>query len=496
MRFFVSIGDRDMDNFDEPFEIRILSEKARLEKVVFKDNYLDCSSYEKSIMNNDIVFSYEQKTYNSAELINLELRKKYKSYISYKTCELDKAYPTYDFKLELYNKIIATCKYLLNILDLLEVINDALRTNYFEVQSISKKKNKTKEEVEFLKAKASVGAMLSLLPEIKCRMFNLEHSECNIDVHKCYSELLDQVRLKVQYSCFPSDFLKMIETIFGNMSVQRLPAKMNGETKLYYKAFIAESDKYECFIHYFCERLLDQFRYYITPWDFLNNPDNKTLFVVPTAVYCNFNFSNGGLLRSENINISKSALPPKVYDKIHKYYTKLKVSFDTVLEEIRAEKDSLKKEDADIDKFIRVFTKKHENEKIGHVTKLTKILNDSPIIKAKLNDFLQFRKAGLFKRCMLSEKDSRVDPWEISDTDTKECQKQDKTDSWILYNVFEMFGSNYKIPKTELCNIFHIFSYTKDNPSKRMDAWFRNFAQSKVEITEEMNQALEQIINR
>jgi hypothetical protein len=29
-----------------------------------------------------------------------------------------------------------------------------------------------------------------------------------------------------------------------------------------------------------------------------------------------------------------------------------------------------------------------------------------------------------------------------------------------------------------------------------MDAWFRNFANSKVEITEEMNQALEQIINR
>lgn len=485
-----------MDTVDEPIEIRILSEKARLDKVEYKDIYLDCGSYEKSFMNKDIAFSHEQKNYNSAELSNLELRKKYESFISYKVCELDKAYPTYDFKLDLYTKIIACCKYLLGILELLDVINENLKTNYFEVQRISRMKKVSKEEIEYLKAKTTIGAMLSILPEIKCRMYNLEFNDCNINVHKCYSELLDHIRLKAQYSCFPTDFLKIIETVFGNMTVQRLPEKLNGETRSYYKAFIADSDKYEAFIHYFCERLLDQFRYFITPREFLNNPANKTLFVVPFAVYCNFNFSNGGLLRSENINVSKSALPPKIYDKIHKYYAKMKVSLEKVLEDVRAEKDSLKKEDSDIDKFISIFAKRHENDKIGHVTKLTKILDESVVIKAKLNDFLIIRKADLYKKCMKTEKDYMNDPWGITDMDTKECQKQDKTDSWILYNIFGIFGSNYKIPKTELCNIFHIFSYTKDTPSKRMDAWFRNFAQSKVEITEEMNQALEQIINR
>lgn len=76
---------------------------------------------------------------------------------------------------------------------------------------------------------------------------------------------------------------------------------------------------YSAAIKPFLTALMEIYYYFVTPEDFLNNPSEKTLFVIPISFYKKFNFAKRGLTREEVVFINSSRAWRKT-QKIWQYF--------------------------------------------------------------------------------------------------------------------------------------------------------------------------------
>lgn len=384
-------------------DIKILPDGLMFCQNQFLNIHTDIPSKErKELGDKEPVFESKQSKYNSAELTNRERREKYKV-TSYSLDELCFKYSTKPFLQLKYSEILSVAYYLVKVLDLLLEINQSffrIEKEKEEHKNRHRKQKALRAEQQFYNALPSVQKYLSLLSDIKVSISSLISCSENINIVREYDELLYSFRINLELTPVPKDVLHIIDLILPGIKVQRIDEDNLNDTKNLkdVQNFLNFEKQLHILIKLFRDKLINQFSYYVTSDEFLNNPICKTIFVVDLATYRKLNFQAGGLYQDEIFDMEKSACGSDVYVKLGDFYTDLSEYFTKVIFDTKDQIETLETfEDCSaIQTYIGVFEMATRN-KTGLSIQKFKQFMENPRWHEAVNNLLIRNRLYMYK---------------------------------------------------------------------------------------------------
>lgn len=458
-------------------DIRILSDGMMSSyQNQFLNIFTDIPSRERKELDNmELPFSSHQTHFTSGELFNRKLREKYQV-ISYSLDELCYHYSTKDFLYLKFYEIKSTSEYFLNVLDMLSSINTVFLRIEKEKEQYNSRHKKTRElkpEQKFYASLPQIQKYLSLISDIKVTISNLTCFSENINLMRGYDELIYQLQINLGLTYLPKELLIVIDQILPGFSVNRIDTDNLNDTKNLkpVQSFLDFERQLRNLIKVFREKLMSQFSYYVTPQEFLNNPINRTIFVIDFATYRKLNFPTGGLYKSEMYDLEKSACGSDVYIKLEDFYTELQEYFSEALKQCKEQLEILKtyESQSSIQIYIDIYEEATKNNTGCTITKVKKQIQE-PRYHEALNNLLIHSRLYMYKPLEELDldriKDTKIQkqlPW---NRDFGETPQFEINTLHYLYDIQQRCFADHKVPYTALMRLFHLFSYSK-NPRNR-----------------------------
>lgn len=441
--------------------VRILAQGLTDSKNAFRNIDFDLPFLEmKQLSQLEESFHLEQKEYNSAEIFNQNKRDQFGTVKSYTLKEILKVYQTKRFKLFKIEQVLSVSGYLLKVLKFIEIIDNTLVQIDWAARAVSKRKDfKDKKEKEFVRSVTVLEMLFDLFSSIILMNSDLQSDINNVELENAINEMKENIRLPLSIHYVPDGLVSKISAIFPNLPLSKFSEleKNRGKNllpKAWNDVFLLEEKLYRI-IFMFVENLKNQFSYYVTPEQFLNNPLGKTIFVIPMSMYKLFNFSNSGLYRKEIVNygnISKAEISRRNRDflsTVSDVFSKVHAEAEKVKEELEKEAD-----DFDALTFLELFEKQHPVEK----TKKVKRFLSDPVVNERVTTMMRVTRSDM----LTAAKKGTSDPWFTTRASTIEVKNTDKDTLYFLLELFSLYPCGLKkFPQSEIWRIFNLFSYSK-----------------------------------
>ena len=417
-------------------------------------------------------YSSIQTEFNSAELINSEKRAKY-SVIAYELTEINSIYNTRDFKLFKFCEIESVAKYLRKLISLLNLINKNYENTTKELTYFDKSKH-SENYAQYYCAKDVVSSCFSLMCEIKANIDEIIYDENCISVKSSYEELNNALKIQLSLHTIPASLAEVINTIFPGIPLTKFETeKIDNKNWPQFSFFCSWVQKLDLIFHYFVENLINEFSYFFTSEEFLNNPIGKTVFVVPFHLYKKLNFRKSGLFRKERFFLETSTTKDKVYKKYKELYSEINDELKKILKITKTEKElavNLSGE-TEIENFISAYLNKYQNTTYGSISKLEIHLED-PCLLEKFEELLLTTRYFL-----ISKLDDGKNPWEIKNFRSLDMKQKD-IDTVVFFTIFYRYYFNQNntryIPQAQICRLLNLFAHTQD-PLKRINTHFAKY---------------------
>lgn len=417
-------------------------------------------------------YSLEQKNYNTAELINLEKRKKY-GVTAYELTEINSVYNTRDFKYAKFCEIESVAKYLRKLTGLLVLINKHFENTTKELTNFDKSKH-SENYARYYCAKDVVSNCFSLMCEIKANIDEIIHDDNSISVKSSYEELNNSLKIQLSLHQVPKSLTELINTIFPGIPLTKFESeKIDDKNWPQFSFFCSWVQKLDLIFHYFVENLINEFSYFLTSEEFLNNPIGKTVFVIPFHLYKKLNFRKSGLFCKERFFLEASTTKDKVSKKYKELYSEINDELKKILKVTKTEKELTinYSGETEIENFVAAYLEKYQNTTLGSIAKFELHLED-PCLLEKFEELLLSTRYFL-----VSKLDDGKNPWEMKNFKCSDMKQKDIDTVLfisILYKQYLHENNTRIIPQTPICRLFNLFAHTKD-PVKRICTHFSKF---------------------
>ena len=138
--------------------------------------------------------------------------------------------------------------------------------------------------------------------------------------------------------------------------------------------------------------LLEEFYPYITPRNFLNNPQKKALFVIPPSFYAKFNFFNSGLTREEMFFLDAQDDMEKTTVNLAAFLDEVMKATVCMQKKIQEQKNELFdiKDDQEIEMIIDAYTKRFSRSAAESNIRVLKKLLKNDLFREKLSFVFQY----------------------------------------------------------------------------------------------------------
>ena len=441
--------------------VRILAQGLTDSKNEFKNIEFDLPFFEmKQLSQEEDTFQITQKDYNSAEIFNQERRNRFGSVKAYSLKDILKVYQTKAFKMYKMSQVVSVSEYLLKVLKLLEIVNKTLIRIDRDSKAISKSKDfKDKNEKEFVRSKTVVAELFELFSRIILMISDLQTDENNVGLDAIIEDMKEYIRLPLSIHYVPDELVPKISTVFPCLPLSKFSEleKTRGKNILpkAWNEFCQMEEKLFRVIFLFIENMINQFSYYVTPEQFLNNPLGKTIFVIPMSMYKMFNFNNSGLYRKEVIKygeVSKIEINKKNQD----FLSTVEIVFNSIHDEAEKIREELEKESDDFDalKFLAAYEKRYPQEKSEKIKQFL----SNPIIDERVTNMLYSARMDLMSVVLHGIET----PWFKEMPATVEVKDLDKDTLFFLLQLYTLYPSGLKkFPQAEIWRVFNLFSYSK-----------------------------------
>ena len=199
---------------------------------VYKNVQIDIEPSEKNGKTDSFTFEGEEFKPNSAEIFNLEQRKKYQVQ-SFYAFELAKHIRTRNFAYLYSLHVIGVTEYLLKVLELAIDVNNKLDSIVKKTKSIMYSNKIPKDDKEYQIAKTSVGIYIDVLLEIKARISDLESSKYKNRITRTDANLDTTVRSMLATSYIPDEMAESFNNLYEMIPLNKFSdAKAKGLSKI------------------------------------------------------------------------------------------------------------------------------------------------------------------------------------------------------------------------------------------------------------------------
>ena len=476
-------------------DFRILADGLSLFPTKFKNVEYDLTPVEKKLQTNGFQFKAEPDELNSAETYNNEQRKKY-NVISYDFEEFLQVYTTRNFKFYKMRLCIDVIKYLYAVLDLAEFINNGITKAIKSSKEIRENRKLDKDDARYQILKNTVNDYLDILIEIKTKKDDFINSKYSHYFEQSYEELDNYSRIIITSHAIPDEMTVSFNSLYEGIPLNKFSSQkeLKVSKEMCMASFSQLSDKIYMILHIFLSNLIKEFSPYITSDAFLNNPEKKTLFVVPLSLYKKFNFQKSGLTRQETIFID-SEDHEKTAANYSSFFKDVKEGLDDFYnqaDQLR-KKLSSEKDDKQIEWLFDSFTKRFNQTTFGQINKLQEKCKENPGFREKITNLMFEGRKEIVEMVT-----ANGDPWsgvyEEKEV-TTDLKNSDKDVCHFLWEICRGYFGETGIPCTQLQRFFHLFCY-QTQPIKGISTYMKKFGTKEVKWASSRKDQLLKILYR
>lgn len=436
-------------------------------------------------------FCVEQNVFNSAESFNQIIREKYSSLPCYSFPDFLSAYLTTSFINYKLTEISSVSEYLLKIISVIEsVLTGFICVRNEALKAMSDEKIKSEELREFIRTKNMIHGLVSLFPDVLCAASDLENDKNNIEVPKVIYEMKEFLRLSFAARHIPDEVVPSLNSIFPAIPLSCASEFEYCNNSNYmchlYSDYRQIEDRIMQDYTFFVKSLLNQFSFYVTPENFLNNPVGRTIFVIPMSMYRKFCFQNSGLYKNELPQyVGTSA--DNILHKQSDFLKELKTAFSDIYEQ--SEKVLFRKtvirEEFTIRTLIELYLKKHPVDKLSKIQTFIQ----SPIVFEKMTEMIWKNYKDMIE-FVRAEKD----PW--AEEPIPVNKERDRDIVYFLLRLYDLYPESLsRFPQAEFLRFFNIFNYSKQ-PVKCMNAHVRKYYEGKYKVSKNYEKDFGAILKR
>ena len=444
-------------------------------QITYKNVLRDIEPEERSSKSSSFTYEGEEFKPNSAERYNLELRKSCQMQY-FPVEELIHKIRTRDMACAYAENLSKVVAYLTAVMELANDVNNQLKVVIKNTKSIKHNSTLSKEEKTFEIAKSSVSSYVDILVEIKARIIDLENSDCNYNIQRTYTNLDTQVKTMMETSFIPDELAENFNMLYENYPLHKFSnAKDEGFSRTTTESrFIDFSRRlYSATIKVFIFELLEEFYPYITPRNFLNNPQKKALFVIPPSFYAKFNFFNSGLTREEMFFLDAQDDMEKTTVNLAAFLDEVMKATVCMQKKIQEQKNELFdiKDEQEIEMIIDAYTKRFSCSAAESNIRVLKKLLKNDLFREKLTVLLYELRADLIVNKLKHHKD----PWDRDNVEIQGPEENalDEETTIYLYKLMMLcFGSvDFKGIKVQLSRVIPLFA-DNEEPQKSLRRYF------------------------
>lgn len=462
----------------EPF--RILHQGYTDIIVEYKNIENDLPFYEQRLIETKPnEFKKIQTDFNSAELYNQKLRLKYQGLPSFKINEISNIYYTKEFKLYKIKQVIRISEYLQKVLKLIfSIENHILKLEKRIDNIIAARSFNSSIDKDICKRKMVIENLFDLLSDIKISITELETDKNSVGINTFVNEIWDTLLLTLAIYYIPDEYAAKIDSIFSGISLKKISSlgeeSRNKKTVLVHLSNL--KNKLFFIINLFITNLSNQFSYYVTTENFLNNPKGLTVFVIPISMYIMFDFYKNGLTKEENIK-KESKLYYSIDNKQMKFLKNVDMHLNTLIEEAKKTKEtvSLEEDFFNIKMLLDYYEVKVYNNRIKP---LIKYFSD-PVIFEKITTMVL-----KIKTTMVDSINNNENPWNSVNlvSDSKDI---DNSTIYFLIKLHESrFGSSKKFPQSQLRDLLNLCSYSTRISTACMNEHVNRYKRGNYHLTD------------
>ncbi|MCQ2584453.1 MAG: hypothetical protein MJ185_02590 [Treponema sp.] len=436
----------------------------------FTDTIVEYKNIETDLPQNE----QDSNEFSSAESYNQERRSKHSEIPSYKLENLSDLYKTREFKEYKIEQIIQVTEYLLKVLKLIFSIDKQI----FKVEKkidgvISEKKFPTGLEKEIYRSRLIIEDLLDLLSDLKVSIIDLETDPYSVRIDDSVKEIWDSLLLSLTICYVPDELASKVDILFPGIALKKFSNLYDKKAVLHH--FFELKDRLFRIINLFIKNLSDQFSFYVTSDQFLNNPAGRTIFVIPMSMYILFDFSQSGLNSAEVLKKDSKSLY-SIDVKQMKFFRNVECYLKDLLEEACCMKQRIlnEKEFFNIRMLLDCYEKKIPNIRIKP---LEQYFSD-PVVFEKMTDMVQ-----KVKQPMVSAMTKGGNPWDIMNPVT-ESKDIDNSTIYFLLKLHEMrFGDSVKLPQSQLRDLLNLCSYSARSSCACMNEHVSRYRKGKYRVS-------------
>ncbi|MCQ2590059.1 MAG: hypothetical protein MJ179_06510 [Treponema sp.] len=403
---------------------------------------------------------YKESQFNDGDVdsFNLELRNNH-PVNCFDIDDMAMIYRTRNFQLYYTTHIMEVVEYLNSVLCLAMDICEGVQESINNTKRIARNKNLNKDAKDYQTAKTTFITYFDIIQEIKTRIDDLSNSPLSHNTKASFDDLLSMIKTLISTSYVPDEAAESINQILPKQTFQKFKdAHKQGlsEKDLVSGCMLLNDKIFNLGLKPFLLSLMNEFSFYITSDQFLNNPSMQTVLVVPLSLYKKFNFKNSGLLQSETVVLESNKIG-KTVENFMIFYEDLYVSLNHFYERAKILKSELQqKEDKNEIEWVITKYEALNNGKTGGLIPAIKVLTADPAFREKFTRLMYELRPGIVKQLMDNE-----NPWANQFETSKDLKKLDKETTFFVSNLIDHYFKEEHIPtlRLQMVNFLRIFSY-------------------------------------
>ena len=450
-------------------------------QISYKNVLRDIEPEERNGESDSFSYAGEEFKPNSAEKYNLELRKQYQIQ-SFNVEELPHRIHTRNIAYNHTEKLLDVATYLTSVMELASDVNHQLKDIIKSTKAIKSNAAISPEQKNFAIAMSSVATYIDILVEVKARIVDLQNSKYNHYIDRSFANLDTQVKTMLETSYVPDELAVNFNMLYENYPLHKFSnAKAEGVSRLTAETrFIDFSTRlYSAAIKVFMMELLEEFYPYITPRNFLNNPNKQAYFVIPLSTYTKFNFLRSGLTREEVTFLEVQNNMEKTVANFSKFFKESLNAMNCLHDKLQEQKNELYElNDAqELETIFDTYIKKYAKcSAESNIKCLKNLVKKNELFREKLTVLLFDIRPDLIVNKLKFHKD----PWDLSNVEpmTPEENERDIDTVVHLCNLMKLcFGEEkYSGIKVQFSRVIPLFA-DNDTPQKSLRRYY-NFIES------------------
>ena len=237
----------------------------------------------------------------------------------------------------------------------------------------------------------------------------------------------------------------------------------------------------------FLKELENEFSYFVTSENFLNNPTSEVIFALPCSLYKRFDFDCGGLTANERFIFAKNN-PKKFAEQKCVFYSEVRTELETLLETtVKIKVQLLEKADEFLlEKIVEKFERTFTRQTCGKLSKIKRLITNLEF-REKLTEY--FCK---FHPNLIKDSESNKNIWS-EDMPSKNTDAKDAC--YFFHLLCKRHFGNERIGLTEFSRLANLYP-SQLSPRSILSRNSAEFEKGQYSFSQKNRQRYERILEQ